>query len=103
LPFEQRTQGKVAFYSRPREKLGYRIGQLDLENDRRRTVSTEHVETLQQARAKLVEARHEIAKKLAGAYQPNAAEEFRKIQETIQFCDDALDDEDNEEDEKEDE
>jgi hypothetical protein len=54
-------------------------------------MSTEHLETLQQARAKLLEARHEIAKKLASGYQPNAAEEFRKIQETIQLCDDALD------------
>jgi hypothetical protein len=64
-------------------------------------VSTEHVETLQQARAKLVEARNEIAKKLAGGYQASVAEEFRKIQETIQFCDDALDDDDSEEEEEE--
>jgi hypothetical protein len=59
-------------------------------------VAAEHVEALQQARAKLVEARNEIAKKLAGGYQASAAEEFRKIQETIQFCDDALDGEDEE-------
>lgn len=57
-------------------------------------MSKEQVETLQQARAQLVEARHEIAKKLAGAYQPNVAEEFRKIQETIQLVDDALDEDD---------
>jgi hypothetical protein len=65
-------------------------------------VAAEHLEALQQARAKLVEARNEIAKKLAGGYQADVAEEFRKVQETIQFCDDALDNED-EEDEKEDE
>ncbi len=64
-------------------------------------MSTDNAETLQQARAKLLEARHEIAKKLASGYQPNVAEEFRKIQETIQFCDDALENEGEEEDEKE--
>jgi hypothetical protein len=90
----------VAFYSRPRQKLGYGIGFFDFEGERRRTMSTEHVEILQQARAKLVEARHEIAKKLAAGYQPNLAEEFRKIQETIHFCDDALDADSEEEEEE---
>jgi hypothetical protein len=63
-------------------------------------VSAEHVETLRQARTKLAEARHEAAKKLAGGYQAGAAEEFRKIQETLQFIDDALDEQgdDDEED-----
>jgi hypothetical protein len=63
-------------------------------------VSTENAEVLQQVRAKLVEARNEIAKKLAAGYQANLAEEFRKIQETIHFCDDALDNEDGEEEEE---
>jgi hypothetical protein len=92
----------VAFYSRSWRKLGYRIERLNRERRQEADVAAENVETLQQARAKLVEARNDTAKKLAGGYQANVAEEFRKIQETIQFCDDALDNED-EEDEKEDE
>ena len=83
-------------------KAGLQNRRIDHARRQEAAVAAEHVEALQQARAKLVEARNEIAKKLAGGYQANVAEEFRKIQETIQFCDDALDNED-EEDEKEDE